>query len=77
MLIIFALLVALALWVVAGVLDARALRRPAPRVVQVQRVPPLPDRPGTGLPRPALTRADLARARHVRARRHAQDREAQ
>lgn len=74
MLIIFALLGALALWVVAGIIDARDSRRPAPRIVQVRRVPPLPpDRARPGLPRHdaprgALTRADLAHARRTRAR---------
>lgn len=53
---------ALALWVVAGVIDDRAARRPLPRIAQSVRhaPPPLP---------PVRTRPDLPRARDVRAAR--------
>ncbi|WP_329338540.1 hypothetical protein OG866_26960 [Streptomyces sp. NBC_00663] len=75
-LIICALLVLLALWVAAGVIDTRAAHRPAPRVQAVRHAPPLlpPTRPRPDLPGPSL---DLDRARRVRndraRRRHLSD----
>ncbi|MFI8531093.1 hypothetical protein ACIGMX_12670 [Streptomyces aquilus] len=71
-LIICALLVLLALWVAAGVIDTRVAHRPAPRVQAVQKAPPLPPtRPRPDLPGPRL---DVARARRLRAqRRHLQE----
>ncbi|NUP19848.1 MAG: hypothetical protein HOZ81_27970 [Streptomyces sp.] len=67
-LIICTLLVLLVLWVAAGVIDARAARRPAARVEPVRHAPPLlpPTRSRPDLPGPNL---DVARARRVRARR--------
>lgn len=59
-------LAALALWVVAGVVDERAARRPLPRIAQSVRRTPLlpPTRQRSDLPRWSLP--DLRQARTVR-----------
>ncbi|MDN3021565.1 hypothetical protein [Streptomyces sp. S.PB5] len=56
-------LAALALWVVAGIIDARAARRPLPRIAQP--APPVPLLPPTR-PRPDLPRARAIRRGRVR-----------
>lgn len=58
-LVVVAALVAFVLWVVAGIIDALAARRPLPRVTQRRRTPPLPP----------CRRPDLSQAREVRAAR--------